>query len=68
MIQFSTLPSGLFAAEDLDLDYYSTLSQEDEAFYKSLKKDLDNLSKEPQTDTIQKLLSYSAKLSRKQPE
>lgn len=60
MIHLSTLPSGLFPAEDIQEEITGTLSNEDQLFLYSLREKLDEAIKDPQPETISRILEYSS--------
>lgn len=61
MIQFSTLMSGLYPAEELRIESPDTLSAEDENFYTSIRPKLDEALRDPQAESIKKIMEYSSR-------
>ncbi len=59
MIPFSTLPSGLFPAEEIQSDTLFRLTDEDETFFRSIQEKLNKELKEPQKETVKYILQYS---------
>jgi hypothetical protein len=64
MLQTSTTDSEiyLFPNEELNLTASSALNHDDEAFYNSIKEDLNKLSTEPAKQTVDNILNYSKSL------
>jgi len=59
MIQFSTLSSGLYPADDFQSETLEKLSANDLSFYMLLKEDLDRELKEPSPESINFIKAYS---------
>lgn len=59
MIHFSTLPSGLYPAEEMQDETVYGLSENDELFFHSLQPELDRELKAPPTEIITRILEYS---------
>lgn len=59
MIQFSTLSSGLYPADDFSSETLETLSANDLSFYTLLKEDLDKELKDPSPESINFIKAYS---------
>lgn len=59
MIQFSTLLSGLYPADDFHSETLETLTAEELSFYKLLKEDLDKEVRDPAPETINFIKAYS---------
>jgi len=59
MIQFSTLSSGLYPADDFQSETLETLNANDLSFYMLLKEDLDRELKEPSPESINFIKAYS---------
>lgn len=66
MIHFSTLPSGLFPAEEMEYPLSETLTNEDERFFNSLKARLNESMKEPRPETIERIMDYSSRFTMKE--
>lgn len=62
MIQFSTLSSGLYAADDLINEVPENLNETDLFFYQMIKKDLNKELKEPSPESIVLIKAYSLTL------
>lgn len=61
MLQISTTDSeiNIFQNEELNLTPLSALSADDEAFYGSIKEELNNLSVVPPQQAVDNILKYS---------
>jgi len=59
MIQFSTLSSGLYPADDFQAEVLESLTSDDLSFYKLLKKDLDKELRDPSPESINFIKAYS---------
>lgn len=66
MIHFSTLPSGLFPAEEMEYPLPETLTHEDERFFNSLKTRLNDSMKDPHPETVQRIMDYSSRFTLKE--
>ncbi|WP_152439784.1 hypothetical protein [Arcticibacter svalbardensis] len=62
MIQFSTLSSGLYAAEDFKNEVSETFNETDLFFYQMIKKNLNKELKEPSPESILFIKAYSLTL------
>lgn len=64
MLQTSTTDSefNLFPATEINLNPPSTLSENDEAFYDSIKEELNKISFSPSKETIDSIINYSKTL------
>ena len=62
MIQFSTLSSGLYAADDFDNEVSENLDEKDLLFYQVIKKDLNKELKDPSPESILFIKAYSLSL------
>ena len=64
MLQISTTDSefNLFPAREINLTSTSALSEEDDAFYTSIKEELNQLTFDPSTQIIDRILNYSKTL------
>ncbi|MEJ6979623.1 hypothetical protein WG906_04130 [Pedobacter sp. P351] len=64
MLQVSTTDSefNLFPAREINLAPTSALSEDDDAFYTSIKEELNQLTFDPSTQTIDRILNYSRTL------
>lgn len=61
MIHFSTLPSGLYPAEQMQEEVINGLSEQDESFFHSLKKNLDAELRSPREEAVERIFEYSRK-------
>lgn len=59
MIQFSTLSSGLYPADDFHSETLETLATNDLSFYNLLKEELDKALKDPSPESINFIKAYS---------
>ncbi|PRY54631.1 hypothetical protein B0I27_102401 [Arcticibacter pallidicorallinus] len=59
MIQFSTLSSGLYPADDFPSETLETLGANDLSFYTKLKEYLDKELKDPSPESINFIKAYS---------
>jgi hypothetical protein len=61
MLQTSTTDSefNFFPLAEIEQTTSSTLSDEDQAFYNSIKRELNKISYSPSEETIDKILSYA---------
>lgn len=59
MIQFSTLSSGLYPADDFQAETLEKLTTNDLSFYTALKEDLDRELREPSAESINFIIAYS---------
>ena len=66
MLQTSTTDSeiNLFPHEEVDLTPASALSADDEAFYSSIKEELNKLSLNPAEQTIDNILKHSRSIDK----
>ncbi|WP_139125731.1 hypothetical protein [Arcticibacter eurypsychrophilus] len=62
MIQFSTLSSGLYAADDFDDKVSENLDETDLFFYQMIKKNLNKELKDPSPESILFIKAYSLTL------
>lgn len=59
MIQFSTLSSGLYPADDFQSETLETLTADELSFYNLLKEDLDKELRTPSSESINFIKAYS---------